>query len=321
MLYRASLFVGLALTFAALPAKAAQVSIAPPTCANLAPSECEAVGVLFAEAYARASGVHVSPPPRQTEGGLEGTWQPNGDEYVDISALRLSSKVKIRGTRRQADGTPIHAVEMTAASLDDLPPVADRVSEALVHRTSINETRTLNTITRTEASRPNRTYSEKVMGFKTALIQPFAESVTFNPMMSLQFDGRFEGENYFLEFGAGLALPTQGDHRNMGALFAEFGGSYYLGQGNTSPYVGAGFIPKLMFTGADGGVRAAAYGQFGLMFMRFSSTRLYTEVRLSQNLIPINVETGATNGDGFFNSGPEASVRPLEAGLQLGIGW
>ncbi|MDX2023958.1 MAG: hypothetical protein SF187_27205 [Deltaproteobacteria bacterium] len=318
MHYRASSLIGVALAFVAVQAHAAQVSIAPPACANLAASECEAVGVLFADAYARASGTRVSPPPKQTEGGLEGTWQPTGDEYVDISALRLSSKVQIRGTLRQADGTQIHTVEMTAASLDDLPPVADRVCEALVHRVGVNDTRTLHSITRTEASRPNRTYSEKVIGFKTALIQPFAQGVTFNPMMSLQFDGRFESETYFLEFGAGLALPTGGDHRNLGALFAEFGGSLYLGQGNTSPYVGVGFSPKIMFSGADGGVRAAAYGQFGLMFMRFSSTRLYTELRLSQNIIPIDVNTG----DGsFLENSPETSVRPLEAGLQLGIGW
>jgi hypothetical protein len=79
----------------------------------------------------------------------------------------------------------------------------------------------------------------------------------------------------------------------------------------------------LFFSSNDGGVRAAAYGQIGVMFMRTSSTRLYTEVRASQNLIAMNLGGSTTNvaptGGTVVSS--TKTVYPTELALQVGIGW
>lgn len=316
-LKRLSIPLLISLTVPLAAAEAARAAtLLRPSCTNLTEQECHAIEVLFGDAYATASGQPVVAEAK----GAEAPAAPATDQVLEVSALRLALKIHVRGTLRRPDGAPIHSAEMTAASLDDMPPVAERISRALVHRTSVTQTRALDTISRTEAVRPNRIYSEKVIGFKTGLIQALSSETSFAPMIGLQFDARFEAETYFLEFGAGMMLPAEEEEgRGLGGLFAEFGASHYLGQGNVSPYLGGGVSPRILFTSADGGVRAAAYGQIGLMFMRFSSTRLYMELRVSQNLMGIKVFEDETSTS--FSGDAKVSVYPTEVALQVGIGW
>lgn len=297
---------------------AAETALPPAACTNLTAPECDAITALFKDAYVRASAQPVVMLEAAADG--ERAQPPATADILDVAAVRLATKIHVRATLRRPDGVSRHSVEMTAASLDDMPPVAERISHALVHRTGVEHTQSLGTITRTEATRPNRVYSEKVIGIKTGLVQPLSKSVDFETMMTLQFDARFEGENYFLEFGAGLAIPSgESGARGLGGLFAEFGGSYYLNQNNMSPYVGAGISPRLLFTSSDGGMRAAVYGQAGLMFMRFSSTRLYTELRVTQNLMGTSVYKEFN--DGFLSGGETVTTYPTEVGANVGIGW
>jgi hypothetical protein len=158
---------------------------------------------------------------------------------------------------------------------------------------------------------------------------PFASDIKLSPMLSVQFDGRWEADSYFLEFGAGMALPAEhSDRRGYGGLFAEFGGSVYLGEEGSPLYVGAGLVPRLFFSSNDGGVQAAVYGQMGVMFMRTSSTRLYAEIRLSQNALPVQFERTPTPTPptplGYQATYSDASTDdkyPTELALQMGIGW
>ena len=212
-------------------------------------------------------------------------------------------------------------------SLDDLPPAAERMSRALVNRTSVVETMNIANVTRTEGARKNRTSTEKVMGFKTAFIVPYSSELNLDPMLALQFDGRFESEHYFLEFGAGLAIPSDSgdsDSRGYGGLFAEFGASAYLGPLGSPFYAGGGIIPRLFFGQNDGGVLAAFYVQAGYMFMRTSSTRLYAELRVAQNAMPVRMgrdyEQYPPVSGAAVRSEP-TTVYPTELGLQIGIGW
>jgi hypothetical protein len=213
---------------------------------------------------------------------------------------------------------------MTATTLDDLQPAADRMTRAMVSRTSVAQTMTLRNITRTEGTTANRTAVEKVMGIKTALIMPFASGVDLAPMLDVQFDGRFETDHYFLEIGAGLMLPTnETNRRGYGGLFAEFGGSVYLGDEGSPLYVGGGLIPRLFFSSEDGGVQAAIYGQVGYMFMRTSSTRLYAELRVAQNALPVRIgpNNQPSSSVPYYNYSDAKDKYPTEFGLQVGIGW
>ncbi|MBI5511977.1 MAG: hypothetical protein HY903_24735 [Deltaproteobacteria bacterium] len=304
---------------------AAEIAVLPVQGTNLDPGEIEAIGVLLANAYAAEAKTEVLGPVQYAAflakaGDGDAAAAPKMAETIEVTAVRLKTKISLRALRRGSDGAVIHSVEMTAASLDDMEQVAERLAKALVNRTTPEATRTIHNVTRTEGRAPNRTYSEKVMGLKTAFILPMARGLEFQPAMSLQFDGRFEGELGFLEFGIGLTLPTMtdDDKDSLGGLFAEFGGSYYLADANVSPYVGGGVIPRLYWGVGDGGVRAALYGQGGVMFMRESSTRLYTELRVAQNVLPYT-----SSGYDYITDQPKPKhdYYPTEVSLQVGIGW
>jgi hypothetical protein len=158
------------------------------------------------------------------------------------------------------------------------------------------------------------------MGLKSAVAWPRASGTSFDPSISLQFDGRLETHAGFLEFGAGAVLPTDSSSTKdgLGGVFAEFGGSLYLAEQNTSPYVGVGFVPRIYFTSHGGGANAAAYGQVGVMFMRESSSRIYVEFRATQAVTPIEEDTYTDYYTGITQT---RSLYPLELGLQIGVGW
>ena len=127
-----------------------------------------------------------------------------------------------------------------------------------------------------------------------------------------RFDLRMESQDYFLELGAGFAVPTNmgavdcydsycgrsdelprtdsNTRHSYGGVFAEVGASYYLSDGNIAPYLGGGLIPSVVSTTAveDPGGMLAVYGQFGLMLARESSSRFYAELRVAQHLVPIS---------------------------------
>ena len=322
----------LALLAPAAVAEAAEVAMAPVQCTNLTDGECAAVGAVFSGAFATASGAQVTLAPATPTPGASSPAPnavpayapPAAVERLTVTATRLTSRISLRAALNRIDGAPIHAVEMMATSLDDLPPAAERMSRALVNRASVDQTMTLHNITRTEGAKVNRTTTEKVMGMKTGLIMPYASGVDIDTMLSFQFDGRFESDRYFLEFGAGAVLPSSTEGRKRyGGLFAEFGASAYLGPLGSPLYLGGGVSPRLFFSSNDGGVRAAAYGQIGVMFMRTSSTRLYAELRALQNLMAMNLGNGTTSVSptGGYQVSPSKTVYPTELALQVGIGW
>ncbi len=306
-------------------ARAADVAILPVQGTNLSPGEVDAVGALIAGAYAAEARVDVATPADTARalaetGNLPAALAKLGArEYVETTAVRLGSRVAVRTVLRDAGGAYLHSAEMTAASLDDMQPVSARLSRALVQRTDVERTRTLRTVTRREGQAPNRTFTDKVMGLKTAVVWPRSDEKSFDPSLSLQFDGRLEAHWGFLEFGAGAVLPTDGSENDgLGGVFAEFGGSLYLVEANVSPYLGLGFVPRLYFTSDGGGVNAGAYGQLGFMFMRESSSRLYAELRVIQALTPIEEEL---DYDYLTGNSVTRSIYPIEFAMQVGIGW
>lgn len=306
-------------------ARAADVAVLPVQGTNLSPGEADAIGALVAETFATEAGVQVDPPATTARALAETGNVPaalarlGAREYVETTAIRLTTRIRIRTTLRDASGAPIHSAEMTAASLDDVQPVAVRLSRALVQRTSVEQTRTVRDVTRREGQAPNRTFTEKVMGLKSAVIWPRASGKSFDASVSFQFDGRLETHSGFLEFGAGAVLPTNGsDKDGLGGVFMEFGGSLYLAEASASPYIGAGFVPRIYFTSDGGGAQAAGYAQVGVMFMRESSSRIYVELRGTQSLTPIEEDTIFNYTTGVQET---RSIYPLEIGLQIGVGW
>ena len=299
----------------ATPALAAGTAVFPPRRTNVEEGPMEALALLLANEYARASGQPVVLPAQAgaaVQPGMSLSAAAEAlqvDEYLETSVIGLEEGMLVTTTRNRRDGTPVYSAQMRAESERDLPEVATRLARALFQQVPPERTRTLDTITEREAREPNRLATEKIMGFKTFASAPLGS--TFEPLLGVGFDGRLESERFFLEFGAGFVIPTDNSssRTGYGGLYAEFGANYYLAASNISPYVGAGVSPRLLFgSNIDSPANVAAWGQFGLMFLRTSSTRLYTDLRLTQNVFGLEIEGGERR-------------YPTELGIQVGIGW
>ncbi len=314
-------------------ARGADVAVFPAQAVNLTPGQAEAVGTVLAQAYAQVSGSDVIPPraaaaavtdPAHLTGAAA---QLGVREYIEVTAIGLlgevdgssgdpSSRIIIQAARRSSSGEVIYRAELSAVSMGDLEIVAQRLARALFEKKPATDTLDLHTVTRKESLRENRTFSEKVIGFKFGMIWPMAKNARYDPMIAGAFDTRLEVGKCFLEIGAGIALPKSTDNdkssQGIALLFAEIGGSYYLIDGNVSPYVGIGLSPRIVVSEL-GGVNLAGYGQLGFMFLRQSTTRIYADVRATQNFLPIEQYVDYSNtGKKFY---------PVELGVQLGVGW
>jgi hypothetical protein len=169
----------------------------------------------------------------------------------------------------------------------------------------------------------------KAFGIKTAMIFPrsWSSSRTYSPMMSLQFDGRIGSRDSFIEIGAGAAIPTSSSSGSseiqMGGIFAELGGSFYLSDGSIAPYLGGGVSPRLWFASQNinSGATCTVFGQAGLTFTRDSRARLYAELRFSQFVLGLSEsQSSYYSSSGTYSSGG-GTLYPMELSLQLGIGW
>lgn len=321
----------------------ASVAVLPVERANLTPSEGEAIGAVVAEAYAEASRdqvVMVVPAARAD--GTPGTYAEaaslsRSSEYLVVRATRLNERIVVTAIRYSLDGKEIFHTRMVAASLDDMEPVAARLSTALFQKKDPSETRTINTVTEREGKKVNRTFVEKVIGIKTSHTLPVAlgSSTNYEPMIAFGANGRLEGEKYFLEVGAGFTLPggsgvsAGNGFDSAGGIYGELGGSYYLNDKNVSPYVGGGISPRILGgRHVDVAPNLAVFGQAGLMFFRTSSSRLYADLRISQNLTP-----WSNTPDYVYSYDPvtrtqleptqpaKTTTYPTEFGLAVGVGW
>ena len=334
-----SIITSFVLLLVASRALAAEVAVFPAEGTNLSEDEEKAIGVMIAQSYAINSGKSVV-DPQTTQAAIEESQSPETaaqslgvSQYITIKAVRLTTKISLIASLYDREGTRLYRTRVTAISLDDMEQVADRVSLSLYYRKSIDDTRTLDNVIVTETKPVNRTWVEKVLGVKTMVVLPVAIDHSFDPYISAQFDGRWEGKSYFLEFGAGFLLtPSVGsdDSMSIGGLLAEVGGSYYLSSSNISPYIGGGILPRILFkrTGryrSNSGANLALFGQTGLMFFRESSTRLYVDLRLAQNVIPWPTPDAEDCSDSYYGGDCDdidtTKLYPLEVGLAVGIGW
>jgi hypothetical protein len=275
---------------------------------NLEPEVGEAFAVVCAQKFTLAGGG----PAVVREPAV-------GSETLELSLVGLSRRgpgtILVDATLKDSAGAPVHHAQLEAASLEDAPAVCERLGIALVTRSTPEEFRSRRNITRAEAraSRsPARLGTEKVLGLQVRVLAPLARGYETRPAMSLGFDGRFERERYFIEVGAGFIVPSTliGSSSNstvsVGGIFLNGGVSFYLTDGDIAPYAGLGIEPRIVFSSSP--IALAPYVQVGVMLWRQSSTRLYAELRVAQNVLPVSPD------------GRQA-VYPTELGLGVGIGW
>jgi hypothetical protein len=307
---------------------AQNVGVMPVRGTNLTDGERDAIGALLASAYSgqlkegRVFGPDETGPVLAQAGTeKDAATQLVLSEYITISAVKLDQRIAIDATIHNKHGSRLYQTRATAMSLDDMQAVSERMAISLHRRTELEHTQTLDNVTEKEAKRPTRTFAENVAGVRTAVVFPFVSDRDTAPMLLGQFDMRLEGRSYFLEFAAGLMLPSRFDDSEnraaIGGLVGQLGASYYLTHTSVSPYVGAGVSPRLVF-GDYNGAGLTLGGQIGLMFMRQSSTRIYVEGRVDQNVLPLSADY---DYDYETNDLDTNDVYPTEISVAVGIGW
>ena len=307
----------------------ASVMMLPVQGTNLQPGEIEAIGQMVQTSY-QVEAKDTTIPPAESQkavdeaGGYPQAAQKLGaKEYVYVTAVRLDSRIVLNATRYDAQGHYIYSAKMSATTLDDIEPAADRLAKALLQKIPTGEVRTTENVLRTEEQTPIRSGSQKVAGLKASFIYPSGWSENISPQMSGAFDLRLENGMHFIEFGIGLTFAAPDHKFSYGGIWADIGGSFYLTPGNTAPYLGGGLMPRLMSDSGQSFANFAPYVQGGVMFFRDSKTRFYTDLRVAQNVLPI-----AFGGDETYNSATgsyelhsETKLYPTEFQFNVGMGF
>lgn len=325
--------------FWAQQAYAASAAVMPVEGVNLTPGECDAIGVLLTDALARDARVAVlspleSRPVRQQSADAPAAAAQMGVAvYVQLTAMRLATSIKLDGTLFNRDGSILYRAQTVAPDIETMDAATAKLARALVTRQPIApEPLQASQNPAVEAPPgPESTSYPKALGAKVTLMVPHYSGRTFSPLVGGQFDGRIGTRDYFFEFGVGAALPTE-DSRSQEALrisilFAEIGGSYYLTKGAAGIYAGGGAAPALWisdayYSSSKASATLAVYGQLGLTFTRDSRVRLYSEVRVSQYCLSVvDPLAGSYDYPYAYSTGTSDSYYPLTIAFQMGLGW
>jgi hypothetical protein len=328
--------------FLPAPLRAAEVAVMPVQGVNLSEGNSEAIGVLFANAFARDARVAVASPlqtkPLRVEGSTAAAvaGQLGATQYVELSAVRIGKRVKLGGALYSRDGAVLYRAEISAFNLDDMDVAIAKLAQSLVWRQpiAINPSADDGSVGQENvyetppaaAEPPDPRASRGAYGPKAGMVIPRASGKTLSSGLFLQFDGRYGPRTHFFEFGAGVMIPT--DDQYTGSLirltagFLEFGASIYLWEGNTAVYLGGGLSPALWQLKVNYETHTAAtcsaYGQLGVTFTRDWRARIYGEFRVSQILL--GVANPLTDGTGYAY-GLSDPYHPLMFGFHGGVGW
>jgi len=313
----------LSLLAAPRSAFAAEVALFPVEAPNLAPRDAIAIGEALAQSYELASSARVLGPSRTAEALAGGATYEDAArtlsvrEFVRTSAIAAGGQIAIFATRQRADGTVIFQTRMVAPTTEQLLTVCERIASDLYarrHREYVH--------TSQHARIPGT--RARLYGVKSGVHLPFARNASYRPNIGVSFDLRLELEQFFLEFGAGLVLPTRSsdfddettidgvstkrrnDHGSTAGVQAEFGASRFLTQSDVGLYLGGGIIPRIHFRNDIASMYV--YGQLGISAPRSSSVRISGDLRLAQAVIPQHLNNDRT-------------VLPSELTLQAGVGW
>lgn len=248
-------------------------------------------------------------------------------EYIVVSAIALEEKIMIDAVRYDISGQEVFRSEViTAITKDDLPEVSDRLARVLFNKSTLDKTITAENVTKIETQEKNRVFAEKIIGCKVGIVVPIDKDSSFQQLINIGFHLKAEARKCFIEFGAGALIPTRfgysENHRDWayGGVNLEMGGAYYLTDNPTaSLFLGGGFNPRILFE--PGVVVVTPYIDFGVMLLRYSSMRIFSNIRIAQNVFAIPFERYYYDQDwdnGYYQS---FDALPFEIGLELGIGW
>lgn len=307
----------LALSSLSTTSALASVLVVPVDGVNLDEGEIAAIEQLIASSYraeSRETVIGAAEAKRaMSEVGThkEAAENLGASEYIHVTATRLETKIVLSATLYSSDGTAKHTAKITATSLDDLEPASERLAKALLERQSSKNVRDLDNVTSTEGGKTNRVETQKYAGFKTALAVPIGWT---DPVSTILLGGvsiRRESDSNFIEFGLGIMIPAGNYDFAYGGVYGDLGLNFYLMQADTSPYLGFGVMPRLASREV---ANLAPYAQAGVTFFRVSTTRLYVEFKVAQNVLPVGVARETWDGEVVL-------LYPTELTGAMGVAW
>jgi hypothetical protein len=257
----------------------------------------------------------------------------NTSEKSDQKLLD-DSKTIVTVTRRDRNGAQIYRVEMTLLTYGDIEESCDRIAQALWRKVPLDQTRSMDNITRREGMGKNQLFVQQHKGVKVAAIFPFGYSgQKYSSMVGIGYDMRFEAEKFFLEFGVGGRIPTamyDSSTYQYGGVAIELGGDYFLlPRNNVGLYVGGGIVPLLnffgntMFSGSPFQFGLAPFVQVGMVMPRMSRAQFFVDLRISQHLMAMKSTYERSVYDSTYmyytTKTFETTERPLEIGFDLGM--
>jgi len=127
-------------------AYSATVAVMPVQGVNLSEGECDAIGVLFANAFSRDANVVVASPLEtravraQAQTSLEAATRMGVALYVELTAMQLGTTVKLQGTLFGKDGREIYRAGTVAPSLDGMEIETAKLARALILRQPVPRT-------------------------------------------------------------------------------------------------------------------------------------------------------------------------------------
>jgi len=237
------------------------------------------------------------------------------------------NKTFVSAVRKDHTGKTIHKAELILISYGDIEEACDRFATALFKKITVEEARSLTNVTRREEMGHNKLQLEKIKGVKIGGYYPLAANATIVGFTSIGFNMRMESQKFFIEFGANGRVPSSmndDSKQYYGGAALEVGGNYLFTDGIMGLYAGAGVIPHFNLL-EEFEVGIAPYLQIGVTFPRNSGFRLYVDVRVAQNILPITTGSELMEDTYYEDNDDEYPVvktsRPTEIGMNIGIGW
>jgi hypothetical protein len=257
------------------------------------------------------------------------------EDHEEKSDQKLldDSKTIVTVTRRDRTGAQLYRVEMTLLTYGDIEESCDRIAQALWRKVPLDQTRSMNNITRREGMGRNQMFAQKHKGVKVAAIYPVGYSgQKYSSMVGIGYDMRFEAEKFFMEFGVGGRIPTamfDSTTYQYGGVAFEIGADYFLLPGNVGLYVGGGIVPLLNFFGnnllndSPFQFGLAPFVQIGMVVPRQSRAQFFFDLRISQHLMAMKSSYQRSVYDSTYMYSTtktfETTERPLEIGFDLGM--
>jgi hypothetical protein len=179
--------MALGLTAIGLPATparaAATVAVMPVQGVNVAEGDADAIGVLFANAFARETRVVVA-SPMETKPALAEARSTLGAatrlgvfEYIEMQAVQLGNRITLNAIRYNREGKEILRADTVSTGLDDMP----RATAHLAHVVAWSQPtqRRLEQVPDVVPAQPEAKHYPAALGVKSAAIYPIASGRTF----------------------------------------------------------------------------------------------------------------------------------------------